>query len=302
MLKSFLAGLTIGGVGALLSMQYHLVRSHDGVAVIPRLHQPPIRSVYADVRGWSPKMWETYPELTEAIVKSGRRELLMQDAMTHKVPDQPVYGDPEETVGEKTQRAMQALMPVQLTRQISPLDSMEAMESPNVMPPPRSSLGTGSLKPQPAPPQQNNMFGPSVWNLSRPSDSVTLSDLGRQDIFSTAPPQAGTIQPSRPLIPQQLQSAAQQHIVHQAHNPPEQRPVPQSSAKPGSSQERDWVATFLESLIPKGESTNNAAKRQPDDNSIINAPRASRMIPMQQSNSNAFGPSADATDEELTLQ
>lgn len=89
MFRSFLAGITVGGVTALLALQYHLVRTDDGLVVIPRVHQAPIRSAYVDTRSWTLEMWKNYPEVTEAVVLSGRSNLIV-DKAARRMQEQPV--------------------------------------------------------------------------------------------------------------------------------------------------------------------------------------------------------------------
>lgn len=76
MVKPFLFGLTIGGIGTLLAMQYHLVRTDERFLLVSRSHQPPIRSAYVDIRNWNEAAWKNYPELQEAVIKAGREDLL----------------------------------------------------------------------------------------------------------------------------------------------------------------------------------------------------------------------------------
>lgn len=78
MVKPLLFGLTLGSVGTLLAMQYHLVRTDERFVIVSRSHQPPLRSVYVDIRHWSTAMWENYPELQEAVVKAGRQDLMIE--------------------------------------------------------------------------------------------------------------------------------------------------------------------------------------------------------------------------------
>ncbi|HWL10499.1 MAG TPA: hypothetical protein VNQ76_18990 [Planctomicrobium sp.] len=79
MIKIFLFGLLAGAFGTVMAMQYHVVRTHERFMVVARIHQPPVRTAYVDVREWTPAMWEHYPDLSEAMVKAGRSDLLTRD-------------------------------------------------------------------------------------------------------------------------------------------------------------------------------------------------------------------------------
>ncbi len=81
MLKSFAAGITVGAIATLVATQYHVIRTPERVLMISRVHQAPLRSAYVDVREWNPAMWEQFPELAEAVVKAGRRDLLVRDGL-----------------------------------------------------------------------------------------------------------------------------------------------------------------------------------------------------------------------------
>ncbi|SFJ11088.1 hypothetical protein [Planctomicrobium piriforme] len=100
MIKSFLSGLAFGVIAALLAMHYHVVRTDERMLVVSRIHQPPLRSVYVDVRQWSPAMWQHYPELSEAMVKAGHSEMLAREAKPRNVPQtapaQTPHGYPPE--------------------------------------------------------------------------------------------------------------------------------------------------------------------------------------------------------------
>lgn len=90
MVKPFLFGLTIGGIGTLLAMQYHLVRTDERFLIVSRAHQPPIRSVYVDIRNWNEATWKSYPELQEAVIKAGREDLLTAQKKAEKVPEKAI--------------------------------------------------------------------------------------------------------------------------------------------------------------------------------------------------------------------
>jgi hypothetical protein len=114
MLKSFLSGLTIGGMGAIVAMQYHLVRTNERVLIVPRIHQPPLRSAYVDVRHWSTAMWEHYPELTEAVTKSGHMDLI--NSADGSKPAATIYESSHQTLLHPVPPPREAQLPTQLAQ------------------------------------------------------------------------------------------------------------------------------------------------------------------------------------------
>lgn len=55
---------------------YHVVRTAEGVVVVPRTQHVDLKSSYADTRGWDVAKWSESPELAQAIVNDGRGELI----------------------------------------------------------------------------------------------------------------------------------------------------------------------------------------------------------------------------------
>lgn len=117
MFRSFLAGITVGSVTALLALQYHLVRTDDGLVVIPRVHQPPVRSAYVDTRSWTLDMWKNYPEVTEAVILSGRSNLIV-DRAARRIQEQPDTAllPMENGALRQNREAMESLLNVNLPR------------------------------------------------------------------------------------------------------------------------------------------------------------------------------------------
>lgn len=74
--KIFLIGMILGTTVTLLAMQFHVINTAEGLTVLPRANRPPLRSVYVDVRNWTDDTWQAYPEVREAVVLSGRSELI----------------------------------------------------------------------------------------------------------------------------------------------------------------------------------------------------------------------------------
>ena len=75
-IRAFLFGLTAGTGLGYFAMNYHVVYAPEGLVVVSRIQQPPVRSAYVDVRNWSSAMWERYPDVTAALVKAGKGDVI----------------------------------------------------------------------------------------------------------------------------------------------------------------------------------------------------------------------------------
>jgi hypothetical protein len=112
--KPFIIGLMLGAGLSFVALRYHVVRYSEGVMLVPRTDQPPIRSAYADVREWGAAMWKQYPEVAAALVADGQTKLVA-DAVTEdligqiEVDDaQPLDLLPEEKPAPLTRPAATA--------------------------------------------------------------------------------------------------------------------------------------------------------------------------------------------------
>ncbi len=116
-IKTFLAGLTIGGVTSLLAMQFHVINTNDGLIVLPRVNRPPVRSTYVDVRKWSLSMWRQHPEVAQAAVKYGRPDLLGGGVLNSILPQQTgIQSVPaSNSKNEKAKFALDALVPIKFS-------------------------------------------------------------------------------------------------------------------------------------------------------------------------------------------
>ncbi len=100
-IRPFLCGLLAGACGGLFVTNFHVVNTPEGVVVVPRTQQPPLRSSYVDIRNWSEAMWANHPEVTAALVADGRSSLIgdnLQDNLLDKIL-------PKQTRGEILPRA-----------------------------------------------------------------------------------------------------------------------------------------------------------------------------------------------------
>lgn len=80
--KPFLAGMLAGGCLAAGALQYHVVRSDEGMYLVPRSPKPSLTLAYADTRAWTDEQWERYPALVNALKANGAADLLHNDAQS----------------------------------------------------------------------------------------------------------------------------------------------------------------------------------------------------------------------------
>jgi hypothetical protein len=57
------------------ALQYHIVRSPQGMHVVPR-GSAGLGDIYADVRDWSLDDWQRHPDLIQDLVRDGKGEIV----------------------------------------------------------------------------------------------------------------------------------------------------------------------------------------------------------------------------------
>jgi len=77
-LKPWLFGSLFGASLTFVGMRYHVVRYEEGVMLVSRSQQPPLRSTYVDIRDWGAAMWKQYPEVATALVNGGHSQLVAE--------------------------------------------------------------------------------------------------------------------------------------------------------------------------------------------------------------------------------
>ena len=68
-------GLGLGGGAMWGAFNYHVLRTADGYVYIPK-QSAQLNEVYLDVRGYGLAEWKQHPQVVQAIVHSGRTELI----------------------------------------------------------------------------------------------------------------------------------------------------------------------------------------------------------------------------------
>ena len=78
-LGTFLLGIVVGGVLVFGSLNYHLLRTHEGFHLVPK-QRSRFSQAYVDIRQFTPADWAERPDLAAAIVRSGKEHLLQSSA------------------------------------------------------------------------------------------------------------------------------------------------------------------------------------------------------------------------------
>lgn len=127
--RAFLFGLTAGTGLGYFAMNYHVVYGPEGPVVVSRIQQPPIRSSYVDVRNWSAAMWQRYPDVTAALVKAGKGDMIARGvAQNIATPESanPAPGWGEQASGLKAQAQqglnslMESIPPIKFEEDVEP--------------------------------------------------------------------------------------------------------------------------------------------------------------------------------------
>lgn len=233
-IKTFLAGLTIGGVTSLLAMQFHVINTNDGLIVLPRVNRPPVRSTYVDVRKWSLSMWRQHPEVAKAAIKYGRPDLLGGGALNSIFPQQTGFqAEPtSNSKNEKSKFALDALVPIKFT---NPNGSEGVVESKV----PDPIFPFAKTQPQKRPPAESPPSGNDLANVVKP---VFPENVRRSDANLSGLPK---LQNPIPIFDE---------VIKQNQN---QRPQQQYNPQPKSSVFTD----VLRALIPQNEQA-SASNRQ----------------------------------------
>ena len=70
-----LFGTVLGAFGMWASMNYHVLRTKDGITCVPK-HTACLDGTFADVREWGVTEWTEHPELVLTLKKNDRTEII----------------------------------------------------------------------------------------------------------------------------------------------------------------------------------------------------------------------------------
>ncbi|WP_437228513.1 hypothetical protein SH661x_000946 [Planctomicrobium sp. SH661] len=249
MFKSLLSGLTVGSVGTLLAMQYHLVRTDEKFLIVSRAHQPPLRSAYVDIRHWSPAMWSHYPELREAMVKAGREDLMAErkSAPSSSPNDSAVpYHDVSKSVATPIHHVTEARAPSLVKKQAT---AIVQEQEPQIASP---QIALGSSQP---------VATPIISAVPSAAPAPSQSELEHAlPSMQRTVPHPVEMQSSPPAI-----ASHQETTSHSVSTPP-------ATTAPAA---RDWMQNLLRNIVPAAEKpVQSATAAEPD-----HAPSPAAVIP-----------------------
>lgn len=84
-LGSTLTGVVLGGGLVYGALNYHVLRTPEGVELVPKLSAT-FSDTYLDVRQYGVSEWADHDQVTRAIVKSGKDHIL-KDSATRSVQE-----------------------------------------------------------------------------------------------------------------------------------------------------------------------------------------------------------------------
>jgi hypothetical protein len=76
---SFLLGVLVGALLLHLAMNYHVVRSKEGIHLVAK-RPARLSESYVDIRGYSMVDWTAHPQLAGALVQANKQHLLGESA------------------------------------------------------------------------------------------------------------------------------------------------------------------------------------------------------------------------------
>ena len=78
-MRNFLAGFLTGALTLFVAMCFHVVRAKDGFHVIPKVTAS-LKDPYVDIREFGFSDWQEHPELSAAIAKAEKSDILKDSA------------------------------------------------------------------------------------------------------------------------------------------------------------------------------------------------------------------------------
>jgi hypothetical protein len=80
----FLFGAVVGGSAVFASLSYHFVQTKDGVQMVPKL-TPTFSEAYVDARQFTAADWQQHKNLTAAILRAGKGNIIGTAAVDQAV-------------------------------------------------------------------------------------------------------------------------------------------------------------------------------------------------------------------------
>jgi hypothetical protein len=76
---TFMCGVAVGGLLIYGALNYHIIRSRDGMHLVPKVNAQ-LAGTYVDIREFSPRDWADHPEIFAALSRADRGDLLQSAA------------------------------------------------------------------------------------------------------------------------------------------------------------------------------------------------------------------------------
>jgi hypothetical protein len=78
---AFFWGVVVGASLMYCAMMYHVVHTHDGLQVVPKITAG-LSSTYVDIRGFGLEDWARHRSLAMALIKAEKDDLMGDAAMS----------------------------------------------------------------------------------------------------------------------------------------------------------------------------------------------------------------------------
>lgn len=261
-IRPFLCGLLAGACGGLFATNFHVVHTAQGIVVVPRTQQPPLRSAYVDIRNWSEAMWTNHPEVTAALVKDGRSSLIgdnLKDNLLDKVLPKQTRSDSVPSTRGTASRSG--------TLPVSQANSIATSSDPGV--------DSGKILEQ----------GSAVRKRWEAALDKAIAPIVDEDPAELAADQTSEVLPdesSQSDLVQQLEDQFKDRVTD---------PVPATQSKtnsnkiealPTSGDPSDMARDLLKQVIPQGgTSPKSAAPLRDLGQSLLNAPAPGQGVAAQ---------------------
>jgi len=120
MIKAGVVGVILGAGVTFCVTRVHVLNTEDGLIMVPRSNPPELRSAYVDVRKWNASMWQQYPDVTEAVVESGRSDLLVETGLNDLFSSNDTSTDPR--TGSDASEIVKSLVPIRFEDNAQPAE------------------------------------------------------------------------------------------------------------------------------------------------------------------------------------
>jgi len=239
-----------------------VVNTAQGIVVVPRTQQPPLRSAYVDIRNWSEAMWANHPEVTAALVKDGRSSLIgenLKDNLLEKVlPKQTSSDSVPSTRGTASRSG---------TLPVSQANSIATSSDPGV--------DSGRILEQ----------GSAVRKRWEAALDKAIAPIVDEDPAELAADQASEVLPddsSQSDLVQQLEDQFKDRVTDPVPATQPKSNTNKIEALPTSGDPSDMARDLLKQVIPQGgTSPKSAAPLRDLGQSLLNAPAPGQGVAAQ---------------------